>query len=623
MGDLKEVHRGVRAVSGTKSNFSDTQPTKLANGNMIQKPQELADTWSNFLGQKFGATERENFQREFADLPECTDESGKLTRAEFDDAVRRVKRGKATGADGVPAEVWQNSKLAQDKLFQFLKKVWDKECVPANLAVGIFVMIFKGKGSSDDCSNYRCIGLLNHAYKIMTVILLQRLVAQCENYFSDWQAGFRQHRGCRDNILLLRIIYDQIIREDSRCIVTFIDFAAAFDSVSHKYIDEALAKAGASTKCRRIFRAIYAAASGVARVNGTNGQKVFSASFNVARGVVQGDIISPILFIIALDQLVRTHDQQGNGITCAPTLNIRILGYADDAALLERELDIMLQRLTTLADGARQDADMQVKMAKTFSQHVGRRESAAVEHEEAVAVQKEYKNECGFCGRRFKTKRAVKIHEASCVHTYGTTDEYYVVERIVGVFGRLDQRWFLVKWEGYTEPEWERGRLLERDGCHEAIRSFWDRTGLSPCKDFYDDPEGCNRCDVCAKVCKRPQDLKAHKTRMKHHVDDQIKITETARRDARKKKMEERQNELQKVKWGDICADNCWQFRYLGSIFEAGGGQLADVQRRINLATARFGAMRHIWNAKSLHLRLRMRLYISRVCSIFTYGSEA
>ena len=99
----------------------------------------------------------------------------------------------------------------------------------------------------------------------------------------------------------------------------------------------------------------------------------------------------------------------------------------------------------------------------------------------------------------------------------------------------IDTGWFLVKWEGYTEPEWERGRLLERDGCHEAIRSFWDRTGLSPCKDFYDDPEGRNRCDVCAKVCKRPQDLKAHKTRMKHHVDDQIKITETARRDARKK----------------------------------------------------------------------------------------
>ena len=41
------------------------------------------------------------------------------------------------------------------------------------------------------------------------------------------------------------------------------------------------------------------------------------------------------------------------------------------------------------------------------------------------------------------------------------------------------------------------------------------------------------------------------------------------------------------------------------------------------LVTARFGKMRHVWKAKALHLRLRMRLYIASVCSILTYGSEA
>ena len=55
--------------------------------------------------------------------------------------------------------------------------MWDKEVVPPILAVGIFVMIHK-KGSPDDCANYRCIGLLNHAYKIMTVILLNRLIKE-------------------------------------------------------------------------------------------------------------------------------------------------------------------------------------------------------------------------------------------------------------------------------------------------------------------------------------------------------------------------------------------------------------------------------------------------------------
>ena len=33
--------------------------------------------------------------------------------------------------------------------------------------------------------------------------------------------------------------------------------------------------------------------------------------------------------------------------------------------------------------------------------------------------------------------------------------------------------------------------------------------------------------------------------------------------------------------------------------------------------------MRHIWTCKSLHLRVRLRLYVVSVCSILTYGSEA
>ena len=68
---------------------------------------------------------------------------------------------------------------------------------------------------------------------------------------------------------------------------------------------------------------------------------VFAKIFNVARGVIQGDIISPILFILALDQLVQTHDTHGTGYKCSEILTIRILGYADDAALIEPRVDDM------------------------------------------------------------------------------------------------------------------------------------------------------------------------------------------------------------------------------------------------------------------------------------------
>ena len=156
-----------------------------------------------------------------------------------------------------------------------------------------------------------------------------------------------------------------------------------------------------------------------------------------------------------------------------------------------------------------------------------------------------------------------------------------------------------------------------------AIRSFWASTGLQPTRDFYPDPNGENRCTVCSKTFKRPQDLKAHRTRMKHFDDRQYKKTRTAMVNAVTAKRKAQQNLLPTVKWGEEVVENQWRSKYLGSIFEAGGDQMIDVKTRIARATQRFGKMRHIWGNKELHQNLLMRLYKSSVCSILTYGSEA
>ena len=52
--------------------------------------------------------------------------------------------------------------------------------------------------------------------------------------------------------------------------VTFIDYSAAFDSVSHKFLDRALKAAGASNNSRALFRAVYDAASAVTKVPSTD-----------------------------------------------------------------------------------------------------------------------------------------------------------------------------------------------------------------------------------------------------------------------------------------------------------------------------------------------------------------
>ena len=100
----------------------------------INGPSELAQIWHDFLAEKFSATEMERLRAEFEALPNSEDDKG-ITRAEFEEAVNNMKNGKAPGADMIPAEVWKNSAVAKEVLFEFVGAVWQKEVVPPNLAV--------------------------------------------------------------------------------------------------------------------------------------------------------------------------------------------------------------------------------------------------------------------------------------------------------------------------------------------------------------------------------------------------------------------------------------------------------------------------------------------------------
>ena len=286
-------------------------------------------------------------------------------------------------------------------------------------------------------------------------------------------------------------------------------------------------------------------------------------------------------------------------------------------------VDNMTTRLTAIADGAEKDADMVVNMDKTFSQHVFRREEIKVTATEVREAEKEHAHQCDFCERRFKTQRGMYIHRANCIHNYDATEEAFPVEDILDVFGFATSRWFLVKYQGHEKPEWNREHLLKRDGCHDAIRSYWAKSGRNPSKHFYNDPNGKFRCTVCNKTFSRNQDLKAHRTRSGHHEKKNDIVTKTAVKDAVLQKRKEMQKKLPRVKWGEVEAKNSWLFKYLGSLFEAGGAHMPDVKARIAMASQRFGKLRHIWTDNELHFNLRMRLYKACVCSILTYGSEA
>ena len=233
------------------------------------------------------------------------------------------------------------------ELHHLIRKIWDTEQMPDNFVLADVLTHYKKK-CKNNRSNYRILALLNHSYKIFAMILLMRILPIITPQLSDMQAGFRKGRGCRDNILMLSITIDQLLRDaedesKSRGILTYIDFTAAFDSIYHSYLLNALVEYGVPMKYCRLVRSIYNSAEIRVRLQEPGGSRSYSRNVSINRGVIQGDIPSPICFLVALDKLLKDHASRSGGIQITPSLHISSMEYADDAVLPDKDTQMATQ----------------------------------------------------------------------------------------------------------------------------------------------------------------------------------------------------------------------------------------------------------------------------------------
>ena len=108
---------------------------------------------------------------------------------------------KASGGDGIPAELFQTLKDdALKVLHSICQQIWKTQQWPQDWKRSVFIPITK-KGNAKECSNYHTIALISHTSKVMLKILQARLQQYMNQEIPDVQAGFRKGRGTRDQIL--------------------------------------------------------------------------------------------------------------------------------------------------------------------------------------------------------------------------------------------------------------------------------------------------------------------------------------------------------------------------------------------------------------------------------------
>ena len=105
-------------------------------------------------------------------------------------ALESITTNKASGGDGIPAELFQILKDDAVKvLHSICQQIWKTQQWPQDWKKSVFIPIPK-KGNTKECSNYCTIALILHASKVILKILQARLQQYVNRELPDVYARF-------------------------------------------------------------------------------------------------------------------------------------------------------------------------------------------------------------------------------------------------------------------------------------------------------------------------------------------------------------------------------------------------------------------------------------------------
>lgn len=224
--------------------------------------------------------------------------------------------------------------VGQRWLLEVCRMAWNNERIPKDWENNLILPIHK-KGDQTICDNYRAICLSSVGFKVYTKIVEKRLRQQVENHLEDEQAAFRPGRQTNDNMAILRNIMERAMENGEEWYLAFIDLRAAFDTIDRTQIWDSLRELQVNSKLIRVIQSIYRRVTARVQVRGQR-----SESLELEKGIKQGDSLSPLLFIITMDKLIKNTKTRTMGTIIGyrnliPT-KIDSLLYADDIVLIAK-----------------------------------------------------------------------------------------------------------------------------------------------------------------------------------------------------------------------------------------------------------------------------------------------
>ena len=282
-----------------------------------------------------------------------TQELELFTEDEVTHIVMNTKNNKACGPDGIYNEHLKTTlPVLVTPLTVLLNKCLIHGAVPDKWKKSTVIMLYKGKGNTTDPNAYRGIALENTLLKVLTTLMCKRLNTIIEEKLPDSQFGFRRGRSTTQAVQCLQSdIETATENRGGKLHAIFVDYTKAFDTINRTIVMKKLENAlGPGHYLLPVTRDLLT--NNWMEINdGIDKSNLIQQTV----GVLQGDPLSPLLFILATADIVKVIPD-----------NVNLLMYADDMALTSTSETGLQKAFDQLVDWANEN-ELILNAEKTVS----------------------------------------------------------------------------------------------------------------------------------------------------------------------------------------------------------------------------------------------------------------